>query len=249
MSGVPDAPSLVNAAPRVGTATPPRVVISHLGGWPPRQTGSPRHRMPIIHQRETHNNYPFQILADNDDDNGGDDMVVHSNCSPRAPLPNLLEPHLPTAISTPFPGPLLHRPEVFLKLSPPLIPLPTVGLPKDTPAVTIHDIRPGHRKWARPISMTAPPWYTVIKLDVDHPDQPTAHVPTPPRRSTRIIRPRMPGNISPQAMHHVMTLEAIKVATNSQWTRPIIDIKECCFGDMHLITKETITQYKIYNMI
>jgi hypothetical protein len=36
----------------------------------------------------------------------------------------------------------------------------------------------------------------------------------------------MPGNITIQAMNHVMTLEAIKVATNSQWTRPIINIEE-----------------------
>jgi hypothetical protein len=54
----------------------------------------------------------------------------------------------------------------------------------------------------------------------------------------------MPVNISIQAMHYVMTLKAIKVATNSQWTRPIIDIKELCFGIVHPITKETITQYK-----
>jgi hypothetical protein len=54
----------------------------------------------------------------------------------------------------------------------------------------------------------------------------------------------MPGNISVQAMHHVMTLEAIKVATNSQWTRPIIDIKEHFFGVVHPVTKQTITQYK-----
>ena len=57
----------------------------------------------------------------------------------------------------------------------------------------------------------------------DRQDQPTAHASTPPRRSTRIIQPCMPGNISIQAMHHVMMLEAIKVATNSQWTRPIIE--------------------------
>jgi hypothetical protein len=59
----------------------------------------------------------------------------------------------------------------------------------------------------------------------------------------------MPDNISIQAMHHVMMLEAIQVATNSQWTRPIIDIKELCFGLVPPITKETITQYKNYNMI
>jgi hypothetical protein len=34
-----------------------------------------------------------------------------------------------------------------------------------------------------------------------------------------------------------MTLEAIKVATNSQWTGPIIDIEDFCFGIGHPITK------------
>ena len=92
--------------------------------------------------------------------------------------------------------------------------------------------------------MATPPRYTVIEPDTDCPDQPTTQVPTPPWRSTRIIQPCMPGNISIQAMHHVMTLKAIKVATNSQWKGPIIDIKELCFGVMHPITKETITQYK-----
>ncbi len=41
-----------------------------------------------------------------------------------------------------------------------------------------------------------------------------------------------------------MTLEAFKVATSSQWTGPIIDIEEHCFGVIHPVTKQTITQYK-----
>jgi hypothetical protein len=45
-------------------------------------------------------------------------------------------------------------------------------------------------------------------------------------------------------MHHVMTLEAFKVATQLQWTGPIIDIEEYCFGVIHPITKQTIMQYK-----
>jgi hypothetical protein len=59
----------------------------------------------------------------------------------------------------------------------------------------------------------------------------------------------MPGSISIQAMHPLMTLEAIKVATNSQWTRPIMDIKELCFGVVHPVAKQTITQYKKLSMI
>jgi hypothetical protein len=45
-------------------------------------------------------------------------------------------------------------------------------------------------------------------------------------------------------MHHVMTLEAFKVATQPKWAGPIIDIKEHCFGVIHPITKLTIIQYK-----
>ncbi len=41
-----------------------------------------------------------------------------------------------------------------------------------------------------------------------------------------------------------MTLEAIKVTTDLQWTGPIIDVEEHCCGIVHLVTKQTITQYK-----
>jgi hypothetical protein len=41
-----------------------------------------------------------------------------------------------------------------------------------------------------------------------------------------------------------MTLKAFKVATQLQWIRPIIDIKEHCFGVIHPITEQMITQYK-----
>jgi hypothetical protein len=47
-----------------------------------------------------------------------------------------------------------------------------------------------------------------------------------------------------QAIHHVIQLEATKLATKSQWTGSIIDIKEVCFGVVHPVTKQTITQYR-----
>jgi hypothetical protein len=248
MAREPNAPSLVNTAPRVGTATPPRVAIVA----PPRvattsntiTAPSTVRRMPLIHQRVTRNNNPFQILADTDDDNDDDDTVVHSNCSPRAPLPDLLEPLLPTTNHTPTPCPPAERPGVFQQASPPLIPMPTNGPPRNTSAVTIHDIRPGRRRQAPPCAMPTPHRYTIIEPDTAPTDRPATQVPSPPRRSTRIIQPRMPGNISLQAMHHVMTLEAIKVATDTQWKNPIIEIEELCCGVVHPITKETITQYK-----
>jgi hypothetical protein len=63
------------------------------------------------------------------------------------------------------------------------------------------------------------------------------HATTLPRRSSRFISPRQPGSISLQAIHHVMRIEADKVATGSQWTG------YCC-GVVYPITKETITQYR-----
>jgi hypothetical protein len=53
----------------------------------------------------------------------------------------------------------------------------------------------------------------------------------------------MLGNILLQAIHHVLQLEATKLATKSQWTGHIINIEEVCFGVVHPITKQTITQY------
>jgi hypothetical protein len=50
-----------------------------------------------------------------------------------------------------------------------------------------------------------------------------------------------PENISIQAMHHVMTPEAAKIATSSQWSRQIINIEEPCFSIVHPVTKQTIT--------
>jgi hypothetical protein len=94
-----------------------------------------------------------------------------------------------------------------------------------------------------------PPQYNIINPNDNHHDRPTTRPFTPPRQSTRITYPCMHSNISIQAMHHVMTLEAIKVATNSQWTGPIINIKEHCFGVVHPVTKQSITQHKNCSMI
>jgi hypothetical protein len=46
-----------------------------------------------------------------------------------------------------------------------------------------------------------------------------------------------------QAIHHIITLEAAKVSTQLQWTGPRVEIEDCCFGVIHPITKQTITQY------
>jgi hypothetical protein len=65
----------------------------------------------------------------------------------------------------------------------------------------------------------------------------------PTWHSTRIITTRQSGNILLQAIHHVMQLKANKLATKSQWTGPFTDIDEVCFGVVHPIIKQTITQY------
>ena len=114
MSGIPKASSPVNAPLRVGTAAPPRVAVAAS----PRVVTTSKTItasstvccFSIIHQRVTCNNNPLQILANTDDNNDDDDTVVHSNCSPRAPLPDLLEPLLPTAIPTPMPPLPIQRP-------------------------------------------------------------------------------------------------------------------------------------------
>jgi hypothetical protein len=78
------------------------------------------------------------------------------------------------------------------------------------------------------------------------PRQPTPkkRATTLPRRLSRFISPQQPGSISLQALHHVMHIEADKVATRLQWTGPSIDIEEYWCGVVHSITKETITQYR-----
>ena len=47
--------------------------------------------MPLVHERHTRHNNPFNILTDDDDD----DTVVARNCSQRNPAPSL-----PTTIAT-----------------------------------------------------------------------------------------------------------------------------------------------------
>jgi hypothetical protein len=41
-----------------------------------------------------------------------------------------------------------------------------------------------------------------------------------------------------------MQLKATKLATKSQWTGPIIEIEEVCFGVVHPVTKNIITYYR-----
>jgi hypothetical protein len=89
-----------------------------------------------------------------------------------------------------------------------------------------HDLCP--KLSHRPRTTTAPAWPVtkLTKPDNDGITHKSARPFTPPRRSTRLIYPRHPGNISIQALHHVMGLEASKVTPPSEWTGPIIDIEK-----------------------
>ncbi len=69
-------------SPRVANAPPPRVATMSNNITAPNVIRT----LPIVHQRQTRNNNPFQILSDDDDD---DDTVVASNCSPHDPPPIL----------------------------------------------------------------------------------------------------------------------------------------------------------------
>jgi hypothetical protein len=91
---------------------------------------------------------------------------------------------------------------------------------------------------------TATPHYNFIEPDDDRQDRPAMKSSTPPRCSIRLINTRLLDNILLQAIHHVMQLKATKLATQSQWTGPIINIKDVCFGVVHPVIKQTITQYR-----
>ena len=81
---------IVAASQRVGHASAPRVATTLNNITAPNVIRT----MPLVHQRHTRNNNPFQILATDDDDD--DDTVVTSNCSTRLTLPSLPPSDNPT---------------------------------------------------------------------------------------------------------------------------------------------------------
>jgi hypothetical protein len=72
----------VAASQRVGHASAPRVATTLNNITAPNVIGT----MPLVHQRHTRSNNPFQLLTTDDDDD--DDTVVTSNCSPRLMPPS-----------------------------------------------------------------------------------------------------------------------------------------------------------------
>jgi hypothetical protein len=88
------------ASPRLETAAPPRVMVAAPTRVAVTSTNitAPNiiQRMPLVHQCHTRNNNPFQVIAD-DEDNDYDDTVVANNCSPPylAPAPSRVLVHPP----------------------------------------------------------------------------------------------------------------------------------------------------------
>ncbi len=123
-------------APRVAENPPPRVATTSNN----ITSHTTIRQLPLIHQQQTRSNNPFQIFADNNDD---DDMtVVASNCSPRSPLPNLHPFNLPVA---PPKHQIASQPKCQLTFQPAI--LMTIPTNMPTPAPTgqptfIHDLRP-----------------------------------------------------------------------------------------------------------
>jgi hypothetical protein len=192
-------------------------------------------------------NNPFQILA-NDDDN--DDMtVVTSNCSPHSPLPNLNPIDLPV---TP--------PKRRLAIQPKRQPAIPLNIPTNTPTpaptgppTLIHDLRHTPSNNAGHKTQTVHHQLPTVEDNNEREEYPTSQPTTAPRRSTQLISNCTPCNISRQALNHIIgigftnaPLNTIprSLAKHANKYTPVIDIEKYCCGIVHPITKETIMQYR-----
>jgi hypothetical protein len=92
----------------------------------------------------------------------------------------------------------------------------------------------------------------IVEPDDKRDGTPTTRPSNQPQRSTRLISNRTPCNISCQALYHIITLAFDQAPAssipckliNDQYTGPVVEIKEYCNGEVHTITKETITHYR-----
>ena len=145
---VPPAPRMVAPSPRVPNVPPPMVATTSNNITTPDIIRN----MPLVHQHQTHNNNPFNILTDDDI---GDDTVVASNCSPRTPLPSLPTSELPVRPPKNLPRhqlaiqptslPTMNQPSSPPTLTPPRVlasPSHTRTTAPTAPHIHIHDLRP-----------------------------------------------------------------------------------------------------------
>jgi hypothetical protein len=234
-------------APRLAESPPPRVATTSNNITSP----STIQQLPLIHQGQTCSNNPFQILADNDDDN--DMTVVASNCSPRSSLPNLHPINLPV---TPPKLQLASQTKRQLTIQPEIpLTIPT-NMPTAAPTgppTFIHDLRPTPSNNAS--HKTHPAVHhqlPIVKDDDAREEYPTNRPTTTPRQSTQLMSNRTPCNISRQALYHIISVGFTNVPLNTiprslakhaNKYSPVIDIEEYCCGVIHPVAKESITQY------
>jgi len=220
-----------------------------------------------MQERHTRHNNPFNILTDDDDD---DDTVVASNCSPRQPPPSLPTSDLPVRQPTNRPKRQLKiQPTRHISprqpSSPPTSPPPRVlaspshiqATAPTAPHIQIHALHPTPAgKPNKPTACTKQQSYSlrIVEPDDDRDEMPTTRSSTRPRRSTRLITNQTPCNISRQALYHIIglgftnapayTVPNLLAQHQKQYTGPLINIKEYCYGVVHPVTKETITHYR-----
>ncbi len=94
----------------------------------------------------------------------------------------------------------------------------------------------------------------IVEPDDKRDEMPTMRPSAPPRHSTQLITNRTSCNISRQALYHIIDLGFTNALANTipqllskyhkQYTGPLIDIEEYCYGVIHPVTKETITHYR-----
>jgi hypothetical protein len=143
-------PSLRVVAPtaRVVSAPPLRVAATSNNITAPNVIRT----MPLVHQRHTCNNNPFNILANNYDN---DDTVVASNCNPRVPPPSLppsdlqgnpkaRQPTRPPANQSKSLLPTLYTSHPLTTPPPRVLAIPTIiqAITPAAPHTHIHDLCP-----------------------------------------------------------------------------------------------------------
>jgi len=196
-TGTP-APRVTAPSPRVVNTPPPRVATTSKNIMAPNVIRN----MPLVHERHTRHNNPFNILTDDDDDDD-DDTVVASNCSPRQPPPSLPTSNLPVHRPSNRPKRQLtiqptSHPSPCQPSSPPTSPPPRVlaspshiqATAPTAPHSQVHDLRPMPAgKPNKPPACTRQQSYSlpIVEPDVDRDEMPTTRSSTRPRRSTRLI--------------------------------------------------------------
>jgi hypothetical protein len=156
-------------------APPPRVATTSNNITAPPNV---IRNMPLVHERHTRHNNPFNILTDDDDD---DDTVVASNCSPRSPPPFLPTSDLPARQPTNCPTlqlalqptslPSPRQPSNPLTSPPPRMlasPTRVHAITPTTRKVRIHDLRP--KPTGEPITMPAHTKQQTYSLPIVEPD-------------------------------------------------------------------------------